>query len=48
MLCFLYFTVPNNFILVYASIEGPGPYSDENLEKNSSTIFSLFIFDLMS
>ena len=48
MLYFLYFTVPNNFTLVYASVEGPGPYSDENLEKNSSTIFSLFIFDLMS
>ena len=48
MLYFLYFTVPNNFTLVYASVEGSGPYSDENWEKNSSTIFSLFIFDLMS
>jgi hypothetical protein len=48
MLYFLYFTVPNNFMLVYGSVEGPGPYSDENLEKNSSTIFSLSIFNLMS
>ena len=32
---------------IHSPIGGSHSYSDENLEKNSSLIFSLFIFDLM-